>query len=44
MNNYWQQTISFASTNGRKEFGFWVYLDTNDGTYHCEDIPRFGVM
>lgn len=44
LENYWTMTKNFASPNGRKEFGCWIYLDTGAGKYVCEDIPNSNVM
>lgn len=44
LENYWSMTKNFASPNGRKEFGCWIYLDTGTGKYVCEDIPNNNVV
>ncbi len=42
MNNTWSETKAFASSDGRREKGFWIYMDTRVNApqiYFKEDIP-----
>lgn len=38
MEKTWEETKKAASATGRKEKGFWIYLNTSTGQYVCEDI------
>ena len=41
MNNAWYSTLSFASYNGRREKGFWIYMDSRESAtlpYFKEDV------